>query len=55
MINEFINWLIENKWKVVLNDVKHDTCANEVLNKYQHLPDEVIRLLESKRQTMRLL
>lgn len=46
MINEFINWLIENKWKVVLNDVNYDTSCNEVLKKYQHLPDEVIHLLE---------
>ncbi|MCR5837619.1 MAG: SMI1/KNR4 family protein [Lachnospiraceae bacterium] len=46
MINDFIEWLEENGWKVILNDEKYNVSSNVILNKYQGLPNSFVNLLE---------
>ena len=46
-MNEKFNlWLKENGWNVKLNPTKYDWMGNQVLNKYSHLPEKFVNILE---------
>ena len=46
-MNEKFNlWLKENGWNVKLNQTKYDWMGNQVLNKYSHLPEKFVNILE---------
>jgi len=46
MIDEFIQWLNKNEWHIELNDKKFNVSSNEVLNKFNCLPQRFVELLE---------
>lgn len=46
MNEKFALWLKKDEWQVELNSTKYDYMKNKVLNKYNHIPQSFISILE---------